>query len=160
MTNHQLVSPADTVGAELLSVVARLNRFATQQAGLGLPFAQVRLLALVDERGASRISELAAFDNCAQPTMTAQVQRLESAGLVARVTDPSDARAVLVSTTPAGRERLTAARDARAAAVAPYLATLDPDEHDVLAAAVPILRRLLADASTSSHTSSHTSKEQ
>jgi len=114
------------------------------------PFAQVRLLALVDERDASRINELAALDRCTQPTMTAQVRRLEAAGLVTRIDDPSDARAVLVSTTPAGRRQLAVAREARAAAVAPYLSSLEPHEHDVLAAAVPILRRLLAFASSTS----------
>ncbi|MDQ2756922.1 MAG: MarR family winged helix-turn-helix transcriptional regulator [Actinomycetota bacterium] len=159
MPNRSPLLETDTVGAELLSVVARLHRFATHQAGIDVPFAQVRLLALVEESGASRVSELAALDRCTQPTMTAQVKRLEAAGLVTRVTDPSDARAVLVSTTPAGHHQLEAAREARAAAVAPYLATLEPQEHDVLAAAVPILRRLLADASTPS-TTSHLSKEQ
>ena len=163
MLNHDVTSRTDAVGSELLSLVARLNRFATQQAGIGLPFAQVRLLALVDERGASRISELAALDSCTQPTMTAQVQRLETAGLVTRVPDPRDARAVLVSSTPAGRHQLDLAREARAAAVAPYLSGLQPHERDVLAAAVPILRRLLADASpptSATSATSATSKEQ
>ncbi len=138
----------EILGADLLAVVARLNRLASQQADLGLPYAQVRLLSLVDERGPSRISELAAYDSCSQPTMTAQVQRLETAGLVSRVDDPSDARAVLISVTQAGRALLTTARAARAAVITPHFADLDTEELDTLAAAVPILRRLLADAST------------
>ena len=138
----------EILGADLLAVVARLNRLATQQADLGLPYAQVRLLALVDERGPSRISELAAYDSCSQPTMTTQVQRLEHAGLVSRIDDPSDARAVLVSVTQAGRDLLTTARAARAAVITPHFTGLAPEELDTLAAAVPILRRLLADAST------------
>ena len=140
-------SPA-VLGGELVSIVARLNRFATHEADLDLPYAQVRLLALVDELGAARISELAAYDRCSQPTMTAQVQRLEAAGLTTRVDDPTDARAVLVSTTAHGRATLAAVRAARSAAVAPWFAALSDDDLDVLADAVPVLRRLLADAST------------
>ena len=151
--SNRTTAATDALGAELVSVVARLNRLLTQQAvldeALDLPWAQVRLLSLIDERGASRISELAADDNCTQPTMTTQVRRLETAALVSRVEDPSDARAVLVSITPAGRDVLTAARTARAAAIAPHFARLDEDELETLAAAVPLLRRLLADASTS-----------
>lgn len=138
----------ETLGAELVSVVARLNRLATHQADLPLPYAQVRLLSLVDERGPSRISDLAAYDSCSQPTMTTQVQRLEAAGLVSRVDDPSDARAVHIFVTDAGCDVLATARTARAGVITPHFAALNPEELDTLAAAVPILRRLLADAST------------
>ena len=61
-------------------MVARLNRLATQRAGLEVPYAQVRLLAQVEEQGPARISALAAADHCSQPTMTTQVQRLEAEG--------------------------------------------------------------------------------
>ena len=139
-----------TLGADLLSVVARLNRLATQQATLAFPYAQARLLAQIEERGPSRISELAAADNCTQPTMTAQVQRLEASGWVSRLPDPSDARAVLISITDVGASTLDAARAARSAVIAPHLAALDPVERATLGDAVPILRRLLAAARTTS----------
>ena len=84
-------------------MVARLNRLATQRVRLELPFAQARLLSTIEDQGAARISDLAALDHCSQPTMTTQVRRLEDAGLVSRVTDPADARAVLISITPEGR---------------------------------------------------------
>lgn len=134
---------ADDLGADLLSVVARLNRFATQQAGLGMPVAQGRLLAQVEDRGPTRISDLAAADHCTQPTMTAQVQRLEAGGLVDRVPDPADARAVLVSVTSAGRARLAEFRTARGAVVAPGIAQLSAAERTTLTESVQILRRLL-----------------
>ena len=50
-----------TLGADLLSVVARINRLATQRAGLALPYAQVRLLSPMEDQGAARISDLAAW---------------------------------------------------------------------------------------------------
>ena len=143
---------ADQLGSDLLSVVARLNRLATQRAGLDVPYAQVRLLAQVEEQGPARISVLAAADHCSQPTMTTQVQRLEAEGWVTREPDPADARAVLVAITPAGRKALSQARARRAEVVAPHVAALSTHEHDTLADAVEILRRLLADAGAT-HTS-------
>ena len=140
--------PADprALGSDLLSVVARLNRLATQRAGLDVPYAQVRLLAQVEEQGPARISTLAAADHCSQPTMTTQVQRLEAEGWVTREPDPADARAVLVTITPAGAAALRQARERRADVVAPHVAALSIAERDTLADAVAILRGLAADA--------------
>lgn len=144
----QTRTPADprTLGSDLLSVVARLNRLATQRAGLDVPYAQVRLLAQVEEQGPARISALAAADHCSQPTMTTQVQRLEAEGWVTREPDPADARAVLVTITRMGSEALEQARARRADVVAPHVAALSVEQRDTLAAAVEILRGLVADA--------------
>ncbi len=141
---------AEELGSQLLSVVARLNRLATQRAGLDVPYAQVRLLAQVEEQGPARISALAAADHCSQPTMTAQVQRLEAEGWVSREVDPTDARAVLVAITPAGTQALREARARRADVVAPHMAALSGREQDTLADAVDILQRLLAEAGAAS----------
>jgi DNA-binding MarR family transcriptional regulator len=141
---QELTAPAD-VGADLLTVVARLNRMATQQSDLPLPYAQARLLAQIEQQGPSRISELAAADHCSQPTMTTQVQRLEAGGYVERRSDPSDARAVLVSVTPGGSATLQQTRAVRAAVVVPHLERLAPERLATLADAVDILRDLLRD---------------
>jgi DNA-binding MarR family transcriptional regulator len=135
-----------TLGSDLLSVVARLNRLATQRAGLDVPYAQVRLLAQVEEQGPARISALAAADHCSQPTMTTQVQRLEAEGWVTREPDPADARAVLVTITRMGSEALEQARARRADVVAPHVAALSVGQRDTLAAAVEILQGIVADA--------------
>jgi DNA-binding MarR family transcriptional regulator len=135
--------PQPGLGADLLAVVARLNRLATQRIQMPLPAAQARLLATIDAHGEARIGDLAAVDHCSQPTMTTQVRRLEDAGLVTRTVDPGDARAVRIKITPAGLRTLTAVRADRAAAIEPQLAQLDPAERKVLADAVEVLRRLL-----------------
>ncbi len=149
-------SPADVVqeaeGAELLAIVARLHRWATRHTNLSISTALVRLLAQIDDLGPSRIGDLARADHTSQPTMTTQVQRLEAEGWVTREPDPADARAVLVAITPAGRNALSQARARRAEVVAPHVAALSTHEHDTLADAVEILRRLLADAGAT-HTS-------
>ncbi|CAM2963506.1 MarR family transcriptional regulator [Mycobacterium intermedium] len=134
------------LGADLLAVVARLNRLATQRIQMPLPAAQARLLATIEAQGEARIGDLAAVDHCSQPTMTTQVRRLEEAGLVSRTTDPGDARAVRIRITPDGIRTLNAVRADRAAAIAPQLARLEPSERQVLAEAVEVLRRLLDNA--------------
>lgn len=137
----------DTVlAADLLSVVARLNRLATQRVKMELPYAQARLLSTIEDQGAARISDLAAFDHCSQPTMTTQVRRLEDAGLVSRVTDPADARAVLISITPKGSDVLARVRTDRGAVVDPYLSRLQDGDRRALTDAVRVMHSILEDA--------------
>ncbi len=138
---------AKGLGADLLAVVARLNRLATQRIQMPLPAAQARLLATIEVHGEARIGDLAAVDHCSQPTMTTQVRRLEEAGLVTRTVDPGDARAVRIRITADGRRTLNAVRADRAAAIQPQLALLDSGDRQVLVQAVSVLRRLLDDAS-------------
>jgi DNA-binding MarR family transcriptional regulator len=134
------------LGADLLAVVARLNRLATQRIQMPLPAAQARLLATIEAHGEARIGDLAAVDHCSQPTMTTQVRRLEDAGLVSRMVDPGDARAVRIRITSDGKRTLNAVRADRAAAIAPQLAQLGPEDREVLADAVEVLRRLVDNA--------------
>ena len=77
-----------TLGNELLRSAARLSRWASRHASFDVPFAQARLLALLDELGPSRVSVLAAADHSSQPTITTQLQRLEASGWV-RSRDPT-----------------------------------------------------------------------
>lgn len=118
----------DDLADDLLRSAARLSRWASRRADLGLPWAQARVLALVDELGPARITTLAAADDTSQPTMTSQIQRLEADGHVVRSPDPADGRASLVELSPTGLAALTRARRARAAALEPLLAQsgIDP----------------------------------
>jgi DNA-binding MarR family transcriptional regulator len=135
-----------TLGADLLAVVARLTRMATQRANMAIPFAQARLLSTIEDQGATRISELAGLDHCSQPTMTMQVRRLEDAGLVSRTVDPDDARAVLIRITPKGSRTLRQVRVDRGRTIEPYLERLDPADRHTLSEAVRVLHLLLEDA--------------
>jgi DNA-binding MarR family transcriptional regulator len=63
------------------------------------------LLARITDTGPVRLSELADWQEVDRSTMTLQVRRLETLGLVSRAVDPTDRRAVLVRSTPAGRAR-------------------------------------------------------
>ncbi len=141
-----------TLGSDLLSVVARINRLANQRVRMPIPFAQARLLSTIEDQGEARISDLAALDHCSQPTMTTQVRRLEDAGLVARTPDPLDARAVLIRITPAGVATIGQVRLDRGAAVDPYLERLSDTDRQLLAEAVVVLGRLVEDATAPSAT--------
>lgn len=145
MLNMAIAPATDTtLASDLLAVVARINRLANQRVRLPLPFAQARLLSTIEAEGRARISDLAALDHCSQPTMTTQVRRLEDAGLVSRTGDPDDARAVLISITPQGIATLAQVRADRGSAIDPVLDALDSSDRETLAAAVEIMRGMLA----------------
>lgn len=137
-------------GNDLLRATARLNRWATRHASFDVPYAQARLLALLDELGPSRVSLLAEADHSSQPTLTAQVQRLEAAGWARREPDPDDARASLISLTDAGRAALEGVRQARYAVLAPVLEQLSARDRARLRTAVDVLEEVLA-ATTRHH---------
>ncbi|MGH3472123.1 MAG: MarR family winged helix-turn-helix transcriptional regulator [Nocardioidaceae bacterium] len=141
-----MASPTSTIGAELLGAAARITRWASREGRFSLPLAQARLLAQVEEHEPARIGDLARADHCSQPTMTAQVHRLEQHGLVTRHGDPGDGRAVLISLSSAGRTALTEVRTARATSVAPLIARLSREEQRQLVSAVAIIKGLLEGA--------------
>jgi len=116
------------------------------------PVAASTLYTLV-HHGPSRLTALAEAEHVTQPAMTQVVTRLEQAGLVARVADPLDGRAVLVEVTDAGLELNLARRRARAAVLDELISRLPPASRDTLAAATPVLGQLvdLADERRSNH---------
>jgi DNA-binding MarR family transcriptional regulator len=89
-----------------------------------------------------RITELAAAQNVAQPTMTVAVQRLEARGLVTRERATDDRRATNVVISDAGRTTLAARHAARSAELEARLDTLTAAQRKALAAALPALHAL------------------
>ncbi len=146
------MSPTDALADELLRSAARLSRWASRHADLDMPYAQARVLALVDDLGPARVTALATADDCSQPSMTAQVLRLEADGLVARTPDLADARATLVELTAHGAATLAGLRRARGAALAPVLDAVQPDAGR-LRDAVALLGELLE--ATQHHPTAH-----
>jgi DNA-binding MarR family transcriptional regulator len=133
---------ATTLGAELDARLLRLNALLRRVAGRELSRTSASVLATLRE-GPRRITELAAGEAVAQPTMTTLVGRLERDNLVRRAADPADARAVLVHLTETGRERLVRLRAQRAAVLDERLDALGPADRDALQAALPALDKLI-----------------
>lgn len=83
------------------------------------------------ETGAT-ITELAEVLLCTRGNITRLVRRLERNGLVQLGGDKDDQRLVRVALTPAGAERLSAARAAHTASVRRRVGALDPETLEAL----------------------------
>lgn len=133
-------SDLEVQSSELVVYAARLLRAVRRQVGQP---AGMRILALLDELGATGVTQLAEADRSSQPTMSGAVRQLEEHGYVERTSVSSDARRTVVRLTPAGRRRLTEARRVNGAAVAARLTHTGHSTEDV-AAVVAVLRDVLA----------------
>ena len=107
--------------------------------GVGLSMAKYQALeALVEAHEPLTLGELAGRLHCVRSNITQLVDRLESDGLVRRVDDPTDRRAVRAVVTELGAERQSAGAAAITRLDAELAARLDPAErtlfHRVLSA--------------------------
>jgi DNA-binding MarR family transcriptional regulator len=99
----------DRVATTLLGRAARLTRLLMPSGAHDLSRTEAAVLGTLRD-GPRRITELAATEALAQPTVTQLVDKLEARGLVARKRSGDDGRVVLVEMTAAGKERLEAVR--------------------------------------------------
>ena len=90
---------------------------------------------------------LADLEGVSTPAMSAYVDRLEAAGLVARHRSEQDRRRVELAVTESGLRVLRSARSRRTAWLADRLRQLEPEELDRIEAVLPALNKLLEDAS-------------
>jgi DNA-binding MarR family transcriptional regulator len=132
------------LAAELDRRIAGLTRLLRGRTGAGLSVTALSTLRRVADGEACRITELAAAEAVAQPSMTALVGRLEARELVRREADPADRRAVRVAITEAGAQQLAAVRMARAELLGERIAGLDESSRAALAAVLPVLDSLLS----------------
>ena len=129
--------------ARLRVVVGRLERRLNAAVSeLDLTPTQMWVLTSVVRHGPIGISELATQEGL-NPTMLSRViGKLDDAGLIKRVPDPTDRRAALVEPTAAGRRMKTRIQQRRTAALAVSLALLSPEQDAALVAALPVLEVL------------------
>lgn len=134
----------------LLDVTGMLNRpqpdatlIAT--AGVDLERALFPLLARVERRGPLGIGELAELCGRDHTTISRQVAKLESLGLLARQASPVDARVKAVVVTRKGRRMTRALDGAREKILTALLAEWDRRE---LAELARLLRKFADDALT------------
>ena len=133
------------LATRLRLVITRTARRLRQEAGTGLGPSQTAALSTVERHGPLTPTELAAYERIQRPTATRIVARLEEAGLVERIPDPSDARSFAVSATPGGRAFVKRLRTRKSAYLARRLRGLRADELGTLQRAAAILERLLED---------------
>ena len=108
-----------------------------------LPLNQTTVLARLERDGELSTSALAERERMRPQSMAQTVKDLETAGLVVRRGDPSDARRLLLSLTPAGRKALSADRSRREDWLSEAIdSQLSAREQATLARSVELLRRL------------------
>jgi DNA-binding MarR family transcriptional regulator len=93
-------------------------------AGVPITLAQYRMLAVLDADDGRNVRDLAALLGVERSTATRMCDRLVSAGLIERTSDPSDRRAVVITLTEEGREVVAAVTRARRETVATLLRAL------------------------------------
>ena len=138
------VETTNDAALDLLLAVHNLVRSVRRRsASPGLSPTQLLVLVNLIDTGPMRIGELAGRVSCSQPTATTVATSLETAGLVRRVPDTSDGRAITVHITEAGRKTMLTIAQEQAQQLRQRLDALDPADREVALAAVPVLWRLV-----------------
>jgi DNA-binding MarR family transcriptional regulator len=131
------------LAAHLRLVITRTARRLRQHAGTELGPSQTSALASVERHGPLTPSELARIERVQRPTATRIVARLEEAGLVERVADPTDGRSFTVSINADGRALMNKLRTRKNAYLARRIRDLDEADLATLDRAADILEDLL-----------------
>src|SRR5580700_4339399 len=126
--------------ARLRAVIGRLARQLNETStGEGLTPTQYSVLALVRNRGPLGLAELTELEGL-NPTMLSRVIRvLDDAGLIRRLTDPSDMRVARLEITSAGAQMHERIRERRTSVLADCLTRLPPPTATALLDTVPAL---------------------
>jgi DNA-binding MarR family transcriptional regulator len=136
------LAEAPLAEAPVAEALYGLMTAAVRRGNRDISLTSAAVLGTVERTGPRRITDLAAIEGVAQPSMTALVSNLERAGLVERQRDAEDQRVVLVALTQTGADYLRARRRAGADAFAALIAKLPPAEAQALLAATPALVHL------------------
>jgi DNA-binding MarR family transcriptional regulator len=126
------------VGRALQGLIAAVVRNQSRDMSL----TQLSTLSTLEQTGPRRITDLAACEGVAQPSMTALVSALERSGLVERRADPSDGRVVLVTLSSDGVDYVRTRQRGIVEVFAKLIDQLLPEQTDALVAAIPALMRL------------------
>src|SRR5512145_1424271 len=130
----------------LRPTLLHLNRRLRKELGpLGITGGQASLLWAIRSKPGLGVRELAELEGVSPPAMTAYVDRLEAAGLVARTRSQRDRRRVELALTEEGGRVLRSARTRRTAWLAARLRRLEADELATIEDALPALRKLIED---------------
>jgi DNA-binding MarR family transcriptional regulator len=131
------------LAAHLRLVITRTARRLRQEAGTDLGPSQLSALASVERHGPLTPSELARIERIQRPSATRIVARLEEAGLVERVADPTDKRSFTVAVNADGRALMNKLRTRKNAYLARRMRGLDEPDLATLDRAAEILEDLL-----------------
>ncbi len=138
---------ATELANELRPILVRLAReLRKETTHLGITGGQATLLWQISEHPGIGLRALAELEGIRTPTVSGLVDRLERAGLLARLRSETDRRRVGLTITPAGQLLLVAVRERRTVWLAERLELLAPSERAAIEAALRPLAGLIADA--------------
>jgi DNA-binding MarR family transcriptional regulator len=124
--------------------IARLYRQSEQRGAADeLTNAQLCALWRLRNLGTARLSDLAAAEAVAMPSMTRTIAQLVTLGLVQRSVDPTNARAMRLVLTRHGHERIRRQTVQATESLACRVSALTHAEQIRLHRAIPILEALL-----------------
>jgi DNA-binding MarR family transcriptional regulator len=128
--------------SRLQAIFVRLARFVREQNPSGLPMTAASLFSTIEANADATLSELAALEGVAPPTITRLIGALEQRGLVERLADPVDGRVCRVRLTRRGVEQHAIWRAEYFRRFDEKLAALPREERANLVGAIDSLERL------------------
>jgi DNA-binding MarR family transcriptional regulator len=132
---------ADRLHSAAIHLLRRVRRV---DEATGLSAARLSALSVVVFGGPTTLGALARAEQVTAPTMSKLVDALEREGLVTRLADERDRRAVLVRPTAEGERILVEGRRRRIDELAALFGELSPDELETLGSAAAIVEREIA----------------
>jgi DNA-binding MarR family transcriptional regulator len=136
---------SNLAGQLRISALRLLRRLRAEHTPDTLSSVQFSALSCLYRHGAMTPRELAIYEGVQPPTVTRLIASLQSAKLISRQVHPDDRRQLLLQLTPSGTE-LLAATDAESQQwLAAHLVELTDDDRATLAAAVPIINKIVND---------------
>jgi DNA-binding MarR family transcriptional regulator len=132
----------DDAALQLVLALHRLVRSLRRGPSTGLHPTQLLVLVQLVESGPLRVGELAARVPCSQPTVTTVANSLEVDGLVQRIRDTADGRAIRLRITDAGRAAVLDVVRGHASLLRQRLTDLNDEDRDIVLAAAPVLQRM------------------
>lgn len=129
------------------TAIRLLRRIAQADGHDGVTGARLSALSVIVYGGSVTLGALARREGVSLPTMSRLVEALVGEGLVTRVTDEVDRRAVRIDATPTGRDVLERGRARRIARLAAELQRLPAADLAALERGVSVLERLEGEAS-------------
>jgi DNA-binding MarR family transcriptional regulator len=131
------------LGGELERRITSLWAVLRRESGGQVSSTGAAVLAALRDRGALRVTELAAEEGVSQPTMTMLLKRLERDGLVERHSDPRDGRASRFTVTEPGLQLLASRARSRAEALGRRLARISESDRAILDGAIAAIEAVL-----------------
>jgi DNA-binding MarR family transcriptional regulator len=144
-----VTTPSDVraLAGDLSLAVVRLTRHLRgRRADAQISLTQLSALATLARDGAMTPGVLAGKERVQPPSMTRVIASLSDLDLVQRRPHPTDGRQIIVSLSPAGRALIADETHAREAWMTERLASLTPEQIEILDQAVAIMNQIVAES--------------